>query len=468
MLPIPFLRFHRAAVLGLILLPLLVSGNDRDVFLREISQRKAEEISASVLPTHPGQEMCDAFIRKFRADSFKNRNDVARLLRIQADEELSQLGIDLSRPPFLCPADDFVSYEEILQNIRKEYEAKLGMMFMEAEKQVKDPDFLAGKIHALCQEQKNIQGIGNLGEYKNINREIPWNLCLREPARKLQELYDQVLATTRDEVLREFNLENKLADLERAARVKYKLYKKKQRVEVSYSSAGKISTTLKGPLMNVTPDRIQVGPKVILRIDLPEEIQALFYEDVNTKMVEQFVTENRVDLDQEVVALTNQRMEARLPSVLLENGYVPTLRFGSLSGNLYLKESWIPMKEYAPILQKHILQDLRTEIGKERIVKYMEKQGYFFSTQEMEWTCQEAKDYVLVAKPYLALVGKAKDATGWKLIRDEKAKLGYQLLSPYDSFRLECQRTAQYMLQNGYQKDAWLPDYDYWTAFITK
>ncbi len=462
------LQFLRASVLGLLLLPLLLSGGDRATFLEEMHKRREAELTAETLPLHAAQEQCDAFLREYRLVHFHSRDEVARILRPQAERELARQGIDIDfgRHPFQCSSDDFISYQEIVKNIQGEFEATRRSMIEKAQKDVKDPDFLAKKIQALCQERASIQSIGNMGEYNNINLEIPWNLCLKEPARKLQELYDQVFARVQEKVKWEFQLEKKLADLQKAGRQKFKLFKPKQKVDLSYTSAGKIPTILKGYLMKVTPDRIQVGQKVVLRQDLPEEILAFFYEDVNQKIVEQFVEENRVSLDQEVVALCRQQMEEALPPVLLENGFVPTLRFGSLQGNLYLKETWISMKEYGTILQAHILQSLIEEINRERIVAYMKEQGYFFDVQEEVWTSQKAKDYVMAIKPYLELVSKTQEAKGWKLVKDEKARLGYLLLTPFAAYQRECQAAAKEMRQMGYQQKDWLPDYPYWSTFI--
>ena len=187
--------------------------------------------------------------------------------------------------------------------------------------------------------------VGDLGEYNNIPYEIDWSLCLQQPRKKANEIYDQVLEVTRKELEQSGGLENKIAALREEAARKYKLIKKGQTVNVTFLRSGKISTTLKGRLMNLSADRLQVGGQFIRRADLPAEIQALFYEDSRQKAMENYVAERREEVDRKFLLLLKQRMEENLPPAMLKNGYVPSLRFGSLKGSLYLLENWIPMKE---------------------------------------------------------------------------------------------------------------------------
>lgn len=372
---------------------------------------------------------------------------------------MQEAGMDFPMPPDALP-----TYETLLQAIREKGKAQVEEWYYEESQQIKDPGFLAERIREMCQAREAVDKVGDLGEYNNIPYEIDWSLCLQQPRKKANEIYDQVLEVTRKELEQSGGLENKIAALREEAARKYKLIKKGQTVNVTFLRSDKISTTLKGRLMNLSADRLQVGGQFIRRADLPAEIQALFYEDSRQKAMENYVAERREEVDRKFLLLLKQRMEENLPPAMLKNGYVPSLRFGSLKGSLYLLENWIPMKEYGSILQNIIHQRLCKKIDTTRFFTFMKSQGYWFDQTGNAWTSDNAKRFQQELQPY---VEKAMDLLhktneGWILVGNPDATMGYELLTPFQAFLYETKEVDAHMAATGYQKMDYLQDGNHW------
>ena len=178
-----------------------------------------------------------------------------------------------------------------------------------------------------------------------------------------------------------------IEDLEREGQEKYPMYKIEDGKKKPYvtnitlrGGRGYAANKIEGRLEAITVNRLKIGPRMISRNDLDEDTQALFYDEVNQKMVEKYVLQEQRRYKAIKEGFVNDWVFMVYPDMLMAEGYVPKqYLLNKVQRRSTNVKNWIPRDVYFEnlynVLLKKEIERIKPEITKDFFENAVEKFG---------------------------------------------------------------------------------------------
>ena len=231
-------------------------------------------------------------------------------------------------------------------------------------------------------------------EYPNMSKYMDISI----PEWKVNNPVKKDILKIRDDLEREltniFESACKIKDyeeLEREGKKKYPMYKLEEGKKKPFvtnitlrGGRGYAAREIEGRLEAITVNRLRIGHRMISRNDLDEETQALFYDEVNQKMVEKYILQEQRRYKAIKEGFVNEWVSMAYPDMLMSEGYVPKQYIiNKTQRNSTNPQTWIQRNVYLDALYRTLLKKeierITPEITKDffenAVEKFQEKIG---------------------------------------------------------------------------------------------
>ena len=165
----------------------------------------------------------------------------------------------------------------------------------------------------------------------NLPLQPPWTWNKNEPhlqpspMRSVDKVKEELDFTLEKQYRRE-NPEPRREELLRQGREKYPMFKIDTRISFTIREGKGTNTIVSGKFKSINNEYIVIGQRFIARQDLDEETLALFYEEKNDELVEDFINSELRKYKAKLENWVYSQSVENLPALLLKEGFVPKPR----------------------------------------------------------------------------------------------------------------------------------------------
>lgn len=213
----------------------------------------------------------------------------------------------------------------------------------------------------------------------------PWAWPIQKSPKTVAQVEADLLKVLDAEAAKKFPIKQNRQRVAAEIEQKFRMFRVGDNVSFTVRGGRGTNTNIDGTVQKITAERIRIGQRWIHRDDIPEEYQALFYEEVNAKLRREYEEREQRVYDAKVDNFKFEERQERLPGELLKAFYVPDRRQKNASLKNPNPEVWISREEtvnllYA-VMRKAVGDKLRKEITE---VKFAEAE-YEFVKELKEW-----------------------------------------------------------------------------------
>lgn len=215
--------------------------------------------------------------------------------------------------------------------------------------------------------------------------EPPWEWPLQKSIKTLAQVEAGLLEVLEKEAAKKFPLKKHHERVAQEMAEKFKMYKVADNVSFQVRGGRGTNTLVEGTVQVISAERVRIGLRWIFRDDIPEEQQALFYQEVNDKLRQEYEEREQRIYDARVDNFKFEQRQERLPGEMLKAFYVPDRRKKNASLRNPNPDSWISREEAVNLLyvamRKVVGDQLRAKISAE---KFKEAE-YEYVKEKKEW-----------------------------------------------------------------------------------
>ncbi len=171
----------------------------------------------------------------------------------------------------------------------------------------------------------------------------------------------------------------KRKEFQKEAEEKYRIYKEGEDISFTIRGGMGTHTNVSGKLYQISPTRIRVGSRWIVRRDMSEETCANFYKDMSKKFIERYVRVENNRYDAKIEGYKGDLRRERLPRSFSSNGYVPKKR--SLARSLK-PESWVAKSDVVDFFYRKLRAKAEPEIRRRVTEEVFASNGYVLVVDE--------------------------------------------------------------------------------------
>lgn len=212
-----------------------------------------------------------------------------------------------------------------------------------------------------------------------------WAWPIQKGPKTVAQVEEDLLKVLEAEATKKFPIKQHQQRVAAEIEQKFRMFKVGDLVNFTVRGGRGTNTSIDGTVQKITAERIRIGQRWIHRDDIPEEYQALFYEEVNAKLRKEHEEREQRVYDAKVDNYKFEERQERLPGELLKAFYVPDRRQKNASLKNPNPEAWISREEtvnllYA-VMRKAVGDKLRKEITE---AKFTEAE-YEYVKELKEW-----------------------------------------------------------------------------------
>jgi hypothetical protein len=175
-----------------------------------------------------------------------------------------------------------------------------------------------------------------------------WEAPVKYPALTPKEVRALAAAAVEAEILAKFSEEYQQkfrADAQKEAEELYRLRKDGEEIAFSTRNSEAPNAAVSGKLRGVTGDRVKIGMRWVLRIDIPDEVQAIIWQDAHQKAVREYCKRREQALQADLKFARLDAEKKIYPDIFRQNGYVPDIFNAASNRDKVVDEHWISAKE---------------------------------------------------------------------------------------------------------------------------
>lgn len=201
----------------------------------------------------------------------------------------------------------------------------------------------------------------------------PWAWPIQKSPKTVAQVEADLLKVLDAEAAKKFPIKKHVERVAQEIEQKFKMYGVGDHVQFVIRGGRGTNANVEGAVQKITAERVRVGLRWIHRNDIPEDYQALFYEEVNAKLRKEYEEREQRVYDARVDNYKFEQRQERLPGELLKAFYVPDRRKQNASLKNPNPEAWISREETVNLLyaamRKAVGDQLRKKITEEKFAE---------------------------------------------------------------------------------------------------
>lgn len=221
--------------------------------------------------------------------------------------------------------------------------------------------------------------------------EIDWSNYNQDPPKSKETIVDDIRNEAIDHAYEKIRPDERAQAILDTADERFRMVQINERVTLQLRQGrGAAAFIDNQPLRGINDERVQLGSRFIIREDLDEADQALFYPDVNARVKEAYITNSLGKIEVEMESMIAQECYERTASGFLENNYIPDITKPNASLRTAKPEYWVPKSSFVRRI-RNILIDIQIDAYEKskEFEEIMNQQGYYYVPTEdkrgMEW-----------------------------------------------------------------------------------
>ena len=251
-------------------------------------------------------------------------------------------------------------------------------------------------VKAQIRRRVNTPFMGDFRILRLPGLEVDWTGYDQAPKKSKDEIVDEVREAAIEHAIDRIRPDERRQAIIDSADDRFRMVEINERVTLMLRNGrGAAALIDNQPLRAVNDERVQLGNRYIIREDLDEEDQALFYPDVNKRLKEAYVVNGIGKIDVEMESMIAQECFDKTATAFLENNYVPDILKPTASLRTAKPDFWIAKKDFIERVRQQVIK-MRVELyEKQEMPKIMESAGYFYvkttDGRGMEWVDLQEK-----------------------------------------------------------------------------
>lgn len=290
---------------------------------------------------------------------------------------------------------DEVDWEVRKKEIENFYNGKVAEHQSLLEKQINDL-YTVEFIKAQIRRRMNNARMGDFRILRIPGIEVDWTNYNQAPPKDKDTIVDEVRERAREHANEKIRPEERKQAIIDSADERFRMVQINERVTLMLRNGRGAAAVIEDqPLRGVNDERVQLGNRFIIREDISEEDQALFYPDVNSRVKEAYIVNGLGKIEVEVESMIAQECYDKTAPEFLANNYVPDILKSNANLRTAKPDLWVAKKDFVARIRKELIR-IGVELFKtQEMPKIMADQGYIYVQTEdkkgMEWIDQAEK-----------------------------------------------------------------------------
>ncbi|HQL86706.1 MAG: hypothetical protein GX574_09710 [Lentisphaerae bacterium] len=215
--------------------------------------------------------------------------------------------------------------------------------------------------------------------------EPPWAWPIQKSPKTIAQVEADLMKVLEAEAAKKFPIKQHQKRVAEEVEQKFKMSGVGDQVAFTVRGGRGTNTNIDGTVQAITAERIRIRQRWVHRDDIPEEYQAMFYEEVNAKMRKEYVEREQRIYDAKVENFKFEQRQDRLPGELLKAFYVPDRRQKNASLRNPNPEAWISREETVNLLYAVMRKAVGDKLRKEITEAKFKEAEYEYVTELKEW-----------------------------------------------------------------------------------